>query len=290
MKDLTEKLKETVQNATDAETVAHDALASIDARAQVIKDSMETARRQMDDSAAIKFAIDATKKALTDLENQRPKRDAGPDPDDVDNRLNVLRASSKRISGLRSDVSTMMKSLKGRLAQVRAKISDIETGIGFEQGSHLELQPPPQIEELAINTHVSLYFNVTKSAVGGGRAFIFYLGNVEETHTKMPLTSTDDFMAVEINDDGHVKLILDMGAGLEIVLSNNPITYGQWHQLEVDRRGYYVSLIVRSEDGVGEISEDRKEDMPLPRKDLSGRPFGAVFNLHKDYSKLFVGK
>ena len=30
-------------------------------------------------------------------------------------------------------------------------------------------------------------------------------------------------------------------------------------------------------------------NVKLKRKDLNGRPFGAVFNLHKDYSKLFVG-
>ena len=102
---------------------------------------------------------------------------------------------------------------------------------------------------LFLNVHP--YFKVSKSDIGGGKAFIFYLGNVEETHTKMPLTSTDDFMAAEINDEGLVKLVLDMGAGTETILSNNPITYGQWHQLEIDRRGYYVSLTVRSEDGIG---------------------------------------
>ncbi len=57
MPDLTEKLKETVINATDAETVAHDALASIDARAEVIKNDMKTARGLMDDDAEIQFAI-----------------------------------------------------------------------------------------------------------------------------------------------------------------------------------------------------------------------------------------
>ena len=36
-------------------------------------------------------------------------------------------------------------------------------------------------------------------------------------------------------------------------------------------------------------SSDKKTDAGLNRRDLSGRPFGAVFNLHKDYSKIFVG-
>ena len=37
MNDLTEMIKEAKQNATDAETVAHDALTSIDARHQGTK-------------------------------------------------------------------------------------------------------------------------------------------------------------------------------------------------------------------------------------------------------------
>ena len=37
------------------------------------------------------------------------------------------------------------------------------------------------------------------------------------------------------------------------------------------------------------FSPDKKTDAGLNRRDLSGRPFGAVFNLHKDYSKIFVG-
>ncbi len=288
MRDLSEKLKETVQNATDAETVAVDALASIDARAEVIKESIGTAKRLLDDSSTIKFAMDATKKALIDLESKRPKRSADP-AEDVDRRLNKLRNSASAFNSNTRLVLEKMKTLRSRLDTVRSKITEIETGISFEQGSHLELQNPAQIEELAINTNVQLYFNVTKSEVGAGKAFIFYMGNVEDTHTKMPMTSTDDFMALEIVDGGYVKLTMDLGAGVTEVLSNNPISYGQWHQLEVDRRGYYTTMIVRSEDGVGEISEDMKENVPLPRKDRSGRPFGAVFNLHQDHSKLFVG-
>ena len=45
MKDLSENLKETEELSTDAQTVAHDALASIDARHQVIKDSIEIGKR-----------------------------------------------------------------------------------------------------------------------------------------------------------------------------------------------------------------------------------------------------
>jgi hypothetical protein len=42
---------------------------------------------------------------------------------------------------------------------------------------------------------------------------------------------------------------LDLGAGSMEVLSNTAIIYGQWHELLIDRRGYYVTVIVRSEEG-----------------------------------------
>ena len=76
MKDLSEDLKQTEELSTDAETVAHDALASIDARHQVIKDSIVTGRTLLDDNTAIKMAMEATEKALVDLQKERPKRDA----------------------------------------------------------------------------------------------------------------------------------------------------------------------------------------------------------------------
>ena len=59
MKDLTEKLKQTVQNATDAETVAHDALDSIDLRAEAINAAMNKSNQLSDSSAEMKLAIDA---------------------------------------------------------------------------------------------------------------------------------------------------------------------------------------------------------------------------------------
>ena len=70
-------------------------------------------------------------------------------------------------------------------------------GVTFNQGSSLELRNPPRLTELASCTQVSFFFNVTKSDVGES-AFLFYLGNEDQTHQKMPLTSTDDYMALEI--------------------------------------------------------------------------------------------
>ena len=109
--------------------------------------------------------------------------------------------------------------------------------------------------------HIRFYLNVTGS---DSKNFLFYLGNIEETHKHMPLTLTDDYIAgtyihnsyfffskskqnlflqlhsefvsAEIANDGRVKLTLDMGAGIREIYSHSPITYNQWHELIVDRR------------------------------------------------------
>ena len=78
-------------------------------------------------SAPIKFAVDATKKALDDLESRRPKRDADPgdaDPEDMDRRLKVLRNSASRFKSLRSNLTKIMNTVKSRLSEVRDKLSE----------------------------------------------------------------------------------------------------------------------------------------------------------------------
>ena len=82
-------------------------------------------------------------------------------------------------------------------------------GVSFKQGSSLELRNPPRLTELASRTQVSFYFNVTKTEVNAeDTAFLFYLGNEENTHNKMPFISTDDYMAVEIISGGKSELFL----------------------------------------------------------------------------------
>ena len=118
----------------------------------------------LDDNTAIKLAMDATEKALGDLEedDQRPKRDTNQD-DDVEARLDVLKQKADRITTMKENVSKMMSQFKNRLSKVREQITDIKTGIAFEQGSYLELQVPDDIKESAINTNVNVYFNATRT-------------------------------------------------------------------------------------------------------------------------------
>lgn len=135
----------------------------------------------------------------------------------------------------------------------------------FEGQSNLELKNPSNLEELAVNTEVDMYFNVSSKERGGDdRAFLMYMGNEVGTHTMMPHTSTDDFMALELVEGGRVKLTINLGASETEILSEVPIKYDQWNRLELDRKGYEVTLTIISEEGTGEITRDTVTDR-LPR-------------------------
>ena len=289
MADQEEELKLTVKEADDAETLAHDALASIDARADEIKRNMGETQDLQNRHAEMTFAMGATEKALAEIQERRKKRET--ESEDFKLRLSRLLSRGDEIDKIRESNAKMLATLRKRVKSVRKTLSGLkEIGVTFKQGSSLELQTPPRLTELSSCTQVSFYFTVSKTEEEEGKAFLFYLGNEVGTHMKMPATSTDDYMALEVNREGNVKLTIDLGTGVPFeVISNAPIKYGEWHQLLVDRRGHYVTLTVRSEAGVGEITEDKVADVPLPRIDGLGRPVGAVFNLHPDYSRVFVG-
>jgi hypothetical protein len=65
VENLGDILKSTLTNADDAETLAHDALTSIDARANEIKKNMKSARKLQDDHAEMKASLSTkTKETL----------------------------------------------------------------------------------------------------------------------------------------------------------------------------------------------------------------------------------
>ena len=45
---------------------------------------------------------------------------------------------------------------------------------------------------------------------------------------------TDDFMAVEVIENGYVKLTINMGAQVTELTSNAPIDYNEWHELIIE--------------------------------------------------------
>ena len=219
----------------------------------------------------------------------RHRRSGDGSTTDVATRINLLRQRDKRIGDLTKSVQQQISKLKSRLKYARGGlVSKMKVGMQFNQESTLQVRNPDDLEQLALETQVSFYANVSRLGRGDDRAFLFYMGNVIDTHTKMPRASTDDYMALEIVEGGRAKLTMDMGAGQSELLSNEAITYDQWIFIDVQRRAHEVTLSVSTEVGPGVIDVDQAR-MLLPRYDDSRRPFGSVFNLHKDLSRIYVG-
>ena len=267
----------------DADTVSHDALASINTRADKITSSMGKATKLQADHEELQLATTATENALDAIDEKRRSKRAAEEA--VDARLKALEEKEKKLNAMTDRVDKMVGRVRNTMSKLRSRITVMPVGVKFKQTSNLELQTPPTINELALMTKVSFYFNIASS---DPKAFLLYLGNIQGTHTKMPMSSTDDFLALEVVDSGQCKLTIDLGAGEQYIFSKNPITYDQWNKLEIMRNGYEVTMTVSSEAGPGEITQDVVTDL-LPRIDGYGRPFGSVFNLHPEYSRIFVG-
>ena len=61
VENLGDVLKSTLTNADDAETLAHDALTSIDARANEIKKNMKSAKKLQDNHEEMKVVFSVTR-------------------------------------------------------------------------------------------------------------------------------------------------------------------------------------------------------------------------------------
>ena len=165
----------------------------------------------------------------------------------------------------------------------------------FNRGSTLELTNPDNLGDLGTKTEVSFYVKgVGLSEYGAedndARSFLFYMGHLVGTMKKIPQLLTDDYMALQVLKDGRVSLSMDIGSGPLTIDSNEPLRSSEWYQVVVSRAGREVSLTVRSEAGPDEITEDVASNS-FPLLDSDGKPFlsGSVFNLHPEYTKIYVG-
>ena len=122
MSDLGTATKQTVQDAIVAATMAQDSLASIDARVEEIKKHMDEAKSLQVAHEDIKFAVDATEKALSDLDRRRTKRDA--QSEEINARLARLAESEKSINALRESNAKMFASLKKRITRTRKQLAE----------------------------------------------------------------------------------------------------------------------------------------------------------------------
>ena len=73
-------------------------------------------------------------------------------------------------------VASMMARIKKTVASIRGTIKKMDVGVEFEGESNLELKNPENLEEMAVKTEVSMYFNVTDRE-SDDRAFLMYMGN-----------------------------------------------------------------------------------------------------------------
>lgn len=299
MGDLSDTITETKKLAEDSLKDGNDALASIDARATEISKKKAVAYDVRNKNSEFHLATSNIKKSLNEYEAKpdRSKRDAYVE-NDISVRLERLQEKKEVIERTGLLNSGLLSSIRDKVSLARKALGKMDKpAVTFKRGSTLELKNPENLEDLATKTDVSFYVSGVGSSDDGQdedkndeRAFLFYLGNLVGTNKKIPQVLTDDYLAIQILKDGKVSLTMDIGSGLMTVESERPLRSNDWHQIEVNRVGREVSLVVRSEAGPDEITEDIITSS-FPLLDNDGKPFlsGSVFNLHQEFSKIYVG-
>ena len=87
-----------------------------------------------------------------------------------------MKAKERRLDGMYDRARAMVDRIKQLKSQIRGSVRKLNVGVQFEGLSSLELKNPDNLEELAVKTEVSMYFNVTDKK-GDGKAFLMYMGN-----------------------------------------------------------------------------------------------------------------
>jgi len=299
--DLRNNITETKKYSEDSLKDGIDVLASIKARANQISSKKKIADVVRDSNSELELAKTNVKKTLNEYESksERSKREANQE-NNISNRLQKLQDRKAIIEATGNINADLLKSIKEKVGQARKLLGTItKPSVSFKRGSTLEVKNPDNLESLATKTDISFYVsgvgvaaNDTMSTDGkkDTRAFLFYLGNLEGTRQKVSQVLTDDYMAIQVGTEGSVSLTMDLGSGPLTLTSTQPLKSTEWSQVEVNRVGRNVDLVVRTEAGRGEITEDVVSGtFPLLNKE--GKPFlsGSVFNLHPDLSRIFVG-
>ena len=305
MEDMSGVIAETQTNAAAVQVDAHDALTSINARTKDIEGYRVLADRLSNNHTEMNLYLSNTKKTLMAYEEApdriRRRREAyvGGGDYDINTRLSRLEEKKNYMLATGDRVSDLVTSIRTKISSARESLAQIEApGVTMRRGSSLELQVPPVVEDLGLKTDVSLYVNISNSGTSNERDFLFYLGNLKDTYMKIPNTNSDDYMALQVLTNGSVSLIMDTGTGrentddgrrepLELV-SKIPVIYNDWVKIDVNRRGYMVNLTVSVEREIGNVQAETVTGL-LPFFDKNNKPTGAIFNLNKEFSKIFVG-
>lgn len=120
--ELGNKLEVIKDNATDAYDLARNSFVSIQPMAREIHAKLNETTTLQADQAEMKFAMDATKEALNELETRRAKR--SPQNDDFNERIERLMAKKASFERKRMENAKLMENLKSNHRRVRAKLAE----------------------------------------------------------------------------------------------------------------------------------------------------------------------
>ncbi|XP_017779043.1 PREDICTED: laminin subunit alpha isoform X2 [Nicrophorus vespilloides] len=175
-------------------------------------------------------------------------------------------------SKLTGDIESKINKLNEQIALARDIANRIEVGVKFNPSTTLELRNPDNLGDLSTSTQISGYFRTEKP-----NGLLLYVGNGKGTNLRR--TKSDDYMALEI-ENGYPVLTLDLGNDAERIINDKYVSDNNWYQFIIDRTGLNAKLTIKEELN-GKIKET------VADQQLEG-PY-SIFNLDKNYSKIFVG-
>lgn len=256
-RDARDKAIEASEQTNEANAILHPILSTVE-------DDANNAKQLSKKIGDTTYDIDQTTKNVDTVRDILPK--INELVDDLKHKQAVTGRSS-------SDLGARIESLKKQIEAAREIANSIKVGLRFHPNTTLELQPPPSLAQLALDTRVSAYFKTEKP-----NGFLMYLGNGNKNDVRYG--KQNDFMALEI-ENGYPILHVDLGNGPEKIISNKNVANGKWHQVIVERHGNDVKLTIREplEDGTDRLHETSE-------KLLDSQP---IFDVKPENSRIFVG-
>nr|XP_022908361.1 laminin subunit alpha-like [Onthophagus taurus] len=208
--------------------------------------------------------IDQVKQQLNDINEKLPE---------LIEKLKKYPTQPSDLGAISDNLQDKIKKLNRQIALARDIANRIKVGLRFERNTTLELRNIESLPDLATSTYISGYFK-TKEKNG----LLLYLGN--EVGTNLRRTTTDDFMALEI-ENGYPVLTIDLGVRAERIVNPKYVAEDIWYQFIIERTGLNAKLIIRKDRRDGTVEETVQEYV------LDG-PY-TIFNVDRNQTKLFVG-
>ncbi|VDP30972.1 unnamed protein product [Soboliphyme baturini] len=170
-----------------------------------------------------------------------------------------------------SESQLVVKNFFDRVDDLESRVLQVKVGANFFNNSSLHLRNPDNINRIATQSLISLFFNTEEP-----NGLLFFVGNEKGTASKLKALPSDDYLALEVNE-GKVKLIYDLGTGETIVFGSQFVADSRWHQVTVERIGKLATLTI--------TTEGQKDD----KTEVFSRGSTSILNLIQNASKIFVG-